>query len=438
MSTSKSKPKSTTTATSAFVATVTTAAVGLGATAHGAVQVLGHTACNGHQEPRGTEGGADEDGDEGKGEGGEEGHKREETQTGAAGRHTAILAEAASDAGLLMRAEELVSPVVVVRDVAGLQDCLASASIPDTPDLIAIDTEGVALGRHGSVRTVQLRFWSDGPCYVLEVDAIQKGMRGQVWSWKHPVSHVSLCSLLEDRRIRLLYVDCRKDAETLFHVHGVKQRNVYDLQVADAAARCLETGEHPRAMRPASKLLSRVTTPKQHAVLSELQALGHRVHSCAGGTRCWADAPVHRLMVLYAASDVFLLHGVYHALRECIRRRDTGTMFDAWVRKTSEKRLRLAHSGSSAMSREDMWRHPDLIQLVNPCMSALVPDLPRPTLLDTKRHAMWHAASKPALPFASVSATSISPLHRLRAQLATPRPYIVHDDHERTALQHKD
>jgi hypothetical protein len=213
-----------------------------------------------------------------------------------------------------------------------------------------------------------------------------------MWREEHPESGASLASLLEDPSVRLLYVDCRKDADALFHVHGIKQSNVYDLQVADAVATYLDTGSAPKSMRSGGRILSRVTTHSQQEALVELQRLGHAVHSCEGGTAVWETSPLHTLMVHYAASDVSLLHAAYHGLREAVRVRDTGTFYDSWIRRTSSGRVALAHTGSASMSKEEMWRHKKLISMVNPCMAATVPSIPVPTTKQAKRLTSWNRA----------------------------------------------
>lgn len=327
--------------------------------------------------------------------------------------HHAVLAESErTDPGLARRVRSILGEVVLVQTHKGLLGLLHHVSVPEVPDVLALDCEGEALHRHGAVDTLQLKAWSDGPTYVVEVQAVEADLlrlkadtstSASIWTYSHPRSGVSLSSLLKDPEVRLLYVDCRKDADALYHVHGIRQRNVYDLQVADAAARFLETGKEPTSMRPAHRILSRVTTHAQHEVLVQLQRLGHDVHTCAGGTSVWRDTPLHELMVLYAASDVSMLHALYRSLRGEVRRRDTGTFYASWVARASASRLKLAHTGSAATTREDMWAHPALIQMVNPCMAAQVPPLPSLSKTQARRRTTWNTGDTPTLALASTA-----------------------------------
>lgn len=81
---------------------------------------------------------------------------------------------------------------------------------------MAIDCEGVALGRFGKLCTIQIA--TDDSVFIF--DTLTNGIVDV------------LGQLFEDSNILKIMHDCREDSSALFHNFGVKLSNVYDTQVA--------------------------------------------------------------------------------------------------------------------------------------------------------------------------------------------------------------
>ena len=120
-------------------------------------------------------------------------------------------------------------------DVLLLDDAAACAAhlgpLIAARDPVAVDFEGVALGRSGRLCLAQVAP-SNGPTLLVDVCAMGAAAfrRGR------------LGELLEDARVLKLVFDCRSDSAALHHQFGVKMRGVYDVQVAYCLKRDEEEG----------------------------------------------------------------------------------------------------------------------------------------------------------------------------------------------------
>nr|CEL67654.1 TPA: Exonuclease 3'-5' domain-like-containing protein 1, related [Neospora caninum Liverpool] len=85
--------------------------------------------------------------------------------------------------------------------------------------LVALDCEGVALGRFGRMCTVQIATST----HTLLLDAFKTGVVG---------GNKKLKEILESPHIVKVCHDCREDASALLHQHTIRLRNVFDTQVA--------------------------------------------------------------------------------------------------------------------------------------------------------------------------------------------------------------
>lgn len=86
------------------------------------------------------------------------------------------------------------------------------------PSSVAVDCEGTALGRFGSLALVQMATEHD----IYLVDVVAGGRKIM-----DPLS-----SLLESREVTKVFHDCREDSSILLHQHNTMLANVFDTQVA--------------------------------------------------------------------------------------------------------------------------------------------------------------------------------------------------------------
>jgi exonuclease 3'-5' domain-containing protein 1 len=104
----------------------------------------------------------------------------------------------------------------LVRTV-GEAEKLVAHIMSGTKKCIAVDCEGVRLGRFGKLSLMQI---ATGEELVL-VDAIDKSAVN------------ALGPILTSSSIKKVMHDCREDSSALFHQHGIKLGNVFDTQVAN-------------------------------------------------------------------------------------------------------------------------------------------------------------------------------------------------------------
>ncbi|KEP66999.1 UNVERIFIED_CONTAM: 3'-5' exonuclease domain-containing protein [Hammondia hammondi] len=132
-----------------------------------------------------------------------------------------------SSSALLLPPSPLTTHLMVHRQMSA--SSLSSSASPSTSSsflsgdfsrqLVALDCEGVALGRFGRACTVQLAT----PTHTLLLDALKPGVVG---------GNRKLKDVLESPHVVKVCHDCREDASALLHQHNIRLRNVFDTQVA--------------------------------------------------------------------------------------------------------------------------------------------------------------------------------------------------------------
>ncbi|CAK1355966.1 hypothetical protein CB0940_00368 [Cercospora beticola] len=99
---------------------------------------------------------------------------------------------------------------------------------------LAVDLEGVSLGRDGDISIVQIFLAPKKVCFLVDVFTL-----GSVaFKTAGRVSRTTtIASLLEDPQVKKLLFDCRTDNEALAHLYGVHMRGVVDVQLMYSATR---------------------------------------------------------------------------------------------------------------------------------------------------------------------------------------------------------
>ena len=124
--------------------------------------------------------------------------------------------------------DTLSAVLVLVTQLAELKE--ASFTVPVA---MAIDCEGVKLSRFGELALVQLSLSIDPSIvYVLDISTLGASA--------FDLADHTGCSLrrvIEDPEIRKVFYDPRHDCDAMFHQFGVAPVNVFDLQIAEVAAR---------------------------------------------------------------------------------------------------------------------------------------------------------------------------------------------------------
>mmetsp|Transcript_120398 Transcript_120398/g.341111 ORF Transcript_120398/g.341111 Transcript_120398/m.341111 type:complete len:323 (-) Transcript_120398:163-1131(-) len=164
---------------------------------------------------------------------------------------------------------------------------------------LAVDIEGVSLGRLGEDCIVQIYAPSADAVYLFDITVL--GDRAY--------EEGGLRKLLEDDQILKIFFDVRSDSDALFHLHRVKARAIYDLQILYDVRFSSPVDRKlvglKRAMQEyfaASKALS----PREVREMEDIKDTGQALFapSLGGSYEVWKLRPLARELVVYSAVDV--------------------------------------------------------------------------------------------------------------------------------------
>ncbi|XP_064642150.1 piRNA biogenesis protein EXD1-like [Lineus longissimus] len=196
-------------------------------------------------------------------------------------------------------------------------------------ELIAVDCEGVNLGRDGSLTVVAIGTRTD----TFLFDVLKLGAR---------VFDRGLREILEDVNTVKLMFDCRGDSDALWHHNKVRLANVMDIQLMQVLYERRHPDEKPQAQKDTEKRFEEKGKKfkKQKALnewprvrglaqciawyLNDASILATKT-SCSlphadGSTdhEMWGKRPITRDMQLYAAIDVYVLFPLYDKFKRGI------------------------------------------------------------------------------------------------------------------------
>jgi exonuclease 3'-5' domain-containing protein 1 len=215
--------------------------------------------------------------------------------------------------------------------------------------VIAVDCEGVAMSRIGRVTLVQIAVPNER-VYLFDVQALgseacfERGGGGGGGEEKDENNatnrSVTLKSVLEDASITKLMFDCRVDSDALYHQHGIALNGVFDIQLADVAARraasqsvALLSGVPKCAARHLGKgaaaeanalaafdgVVDAAAGPDAAAISRVSEHLKSKVKASfapdlGGDGTLWARRPLSADVRRYAALDAWLLVRIHDAM----------------------------------------------------------------------------------------------------------------------------
>jgi len=185
--------------------------------------------------------------------------------------------------------QELLSSTISRSSVDDPEAC--SAVLASGGPAVAVDCEGVRLGRFGRICVVQLAT----PCgRLFLLDALRPGLVA------------ALAPLLESPVLTKVMHDCREDSAALYHQFGVELQAVFDTQAVQIVLQ-QSLGQSPRQASAAELLRTRLGVEEPPGV-AEMKELMLR------DAELWSRRPLSSMLVRYA------LHGVAHllALRQAL------------------------------------------------------------------------------------------------------------------------
>jgi ribonuclease D len=178
--------------------------------------------------------------------------------------------------------------------------------------LLALDCEGVCLGRMGELTIVQVS--SRSHCYLFDVLALEKKSAAVTF----------LKKLLEDSNIVKIVHDVKMDSDALYHCLGISISNVHDTQAWDMVI----NGREENLNRT---LIRNNCTPNAERD-SNVYCINYRF---------WAQRPLTELMIDWASGDVGCLFELYDAQIRHVRDSDHCGSVEARCEILSNERLSL-------------------------------------------------------------------------------------------------
>ena len=205
-------------------------------------------------------------------------------------------------------------PYVLVDSLAALAAATARLSRAAS---VAVDCEGVNLGRAGRVATLQLCGEGRGTTYIVDVAALGGA------AFARGAGGAGLRELLEAPAPPKLFFDVRSDANALFHHFGVALPRapgaVVDLQLLDVAHAVLAQRRTPPRLGGLGFLLERTAHARMSAgeraamAAVKARARAHFAPELGGSYDVWLARPLHDTLLEYATDVRF-----FHALRESL------------------------------------------------------------------------------------------------------------------------
>lgn len=171
-------------------------------------------------------------------------------------------------------------------------------------EALAVDIEGVNLGRHGEICITQV---ADRRGYVYLFDVTTLG---------NIAFSSGLKTVLEAEGVAKLFFDCRGDADALFHLYGVFPQHVLDMQVLCQKAK----GGTSMYVQGFAKALGYILPYADGEAMKGIKEAGQRLFAPdRGGTlQVWKKRPLPEILRRYCAQDVVHLFNMLRQWGNCL------------------------------------------------------------------------------------------------------------------------
>lgn len=191
-------------------------------------------------------------------------------------------------------------PKVSIFSPSEKEECLETVSIFRQQEVLAVDSEGIQLGKDGPLTLLQIGT-KDGSAYLFDV------MLDKEEQDKHFFEDTGLGDLLESSEIVKVLHSSGGDSAALFHQFGIKLENVFDTQVAH-----LVIEEHKGCKIPLRVKLEELFSMYLNASKEYTEKDVVQLEFLKKNAKFWATRPLTQNMIDYASNDVSsLLIDVY-------------------------------------------------------------------------------------------------------------------------------
>ncbi|KIY64369.1 hypothetical protein CYLTODRAFT_468746, partial [Cylindrobasidium torrendii FP15055 ss-10] len=213
--------------------------------------------------------------------------------------------------------------------VDSLEEVVQAVDALSASTSIAVDLEGINLGRQGRACIMQLFSEGSGTIYLVDLTVL-----GHVAFDTPNEAGESLRSILEGEGIRKVFWDVRNDSDALHYHYQVDLRNCFDLQVLEVFGR-RSRGETSRCVNGLAKSMSLYGIASWQ--WTSVKDAGAKLFAPEQGGRyeVFEERPLDSRLVQYCAQDV----GLMFKLEAAIRRKCYGIL-DTSISRETEARVR--------------------------------------------------------------------------------------------------
>jgi len=225
--------------------------------------------------------------------------------------------------------EAVTVDTVLVDTVEKCQDAVANLLQEQN---VAIDIEGINLGRDGEVCWIQMTGASSPAVYLFDIYALKENAFGEG----------RLRELLESEQVTKVFYDVRGDNDALYHLHGVEVHAAYDIQIMwhvrfqNSGDIYLQGLKHVlNAFLQKTQILSRA----QLEAMADLKKQGPKsfVPEHEASYEAWKQRPMLPVLLQYAAVDVKYLLDMKELCTP--KDNDLAQQLDSVVKEMSATRL---------------------------------------------------------------------------------------------------
>ena len=178
--------------------------------------------------------------------------------------------------------------------------------------LVALDLEGISLGRHGKISIVQLS--TPEQCFLF--DMLGKRSDDALAGWLRPI--------LESRDVVKIIHDCRMDADALMHHLGIRLENVHDTSSWNAAISGTVDANLNDTLAANLLMENKARDPDMYKI----------------NRAFWAVRPLTRKMIDWAAGDIESMFDLHRAqtAADTPQRRKTANASAAFFLSTRDRK----------------------------------------------------------------------------------------------------
>jgi len=226
-------------------------------------------------------------------------------------------------------------------------------------ELVAVDCEGVVLGRKGVLCLLQLA--TQDTVYIFDVLSLGKELFDR-----------GMKRILESGSVTKVFYDCRGDSDILFHQYGVRLKGVVDLALTEVYFRYKQGMGVPRYFKGYRKCVE-TYLPLSDSYFHHIKDKVCSVMSSTG-TNFWKERPLAIEVLEYAAYDVKYLRELHILLSASLGKDDMRV-----VKKGSVKFSKMIRDQEELENLPDKARVPSFFAFVGePSFLSSAPYSPRP------------------------------------------------------------